>query len=104
MYIYNITLVPANMAVNGVLRVRRWNWCVESLHEGGGKKGSAGMNGDPAFSLGVPKQAPLLGGAPMPHIICRETVYVCACVSIGSDDRRPVKCLRTDSQTRRDPP
>ncbi len=33
MYIYNITLVPANMAVNGVFRVRRWNWCVESLHE-----------------------------------------------------------------------
>lgn len=33
MYIYNITLVPANMAVNGVFRVRRWNWCVESLHK-----------------------------------------------------------------------
>lgn len=82
MYIYNITLVPANMAVK---------WCVSSqaveLVRGiftRGKKGSARMSGVPAFSLGVPKQVPLFSRAPMPHIVCRETVYVCARVSIGS--------------------
>lgn len=63
MYIYNINLVPANMAVNGVFRVRgggtgAWNLYTRTKRE------------CLALSLGVHKQAPLFSRAPMPHIIC----------------------------------
>lgn len=71
MYIYNITLVPANMAVNGVFRVRGGGtgaWNLYTRTKRGvqwGKKGS----GIPVFSTEIPKQAPLYSCAPMPHII-----------------------------------
>lgn len=78
MYIYNITLVPANMAVNGVFRVRGGGTGAWNLYTR--KKGSAGISRDPAFSLGVPKQASLFSRLLCHTLTVDKTVYVCACV------------------------
>lgn len=73
MYIYNITLVPANMAVNGVFfRVRRWNWCVESLHKEI-KKGSAAILLSPCE---FPNRR-LFFSSYATHYLLRDRVCVC---------------------------
>lgn len=98
-YIWNITLVPTNMAVNvAFLSLRRWNWCVESLHENSKIKGSAWISGLPAFSLGVHKQVPLFSRALTPRTVCGETVRTCVNIESCLKRRWEVGEVSVDGQ------
>lgn len=93
------------MAVNGVLR--RWNWCVESLHKEKKKISGCrrGGRGGRAAPLPSPAQFPnrcLSAAALLRHTSSAKSMCVCGRDRKQLQGGKSVKCLWTDSCTHHD--